>query len=431
MKVEVEKRSETVRAFHIEVPEDVVSKELEGALLNTQRRAKIPGFRPGKAPKSIIEQKFGKDIESDVVQKLIPDFYMKAVKESGLTPVEMPQIEKMEVKKGAPLAFTAVVEVKPAIEAVTWQGVEVADEKIEVSDEEIQKTLTHLQDRHSQLEAYPEDHLLEKDDFAILDYEGFEGDLPVPSSKNEGVLIQIGSGRLIPGFEDGLIGARKGDFRELKITFPEDYHAKEMASKEVDFKVKVGEIKKKVSPALDDDFAREVGNEYNSLEDLRSKVRREIQEHKTEDRQNRLREAAVGFLVDRNPVTAPQAMVERELERLLVRAINHFGKEIEHLTDDEKRQLVSEYTPIAERNVKASLLLEGVAKSEKIDVTQEEVDAEMERLAEKTHQTLDKVKQHFSSKEGTLQGLKNQIQEWKTLDLVLSKAQYKEPILQE
>ncbi|MBI5197183.1 MAG: trigger factor, partial [Nitrospirae bacterium] len=427
MKVEVEKRSETVRAFHIEVPSDVVSKEFEGVLSDTQRRAKVPGFRPGRVPRNVIEQKYGKDIESDVIQKLIPDFYMKAVKESGLTPVEMPQIEKMDLKKGAPLTFTAVVEVKPDLGKLEWEGLELSEETSDVTEEEISQTLKHLQDRFSQLEAYPEDHPVEKDDFVQMDYEGFDEEgQPLPSSKSTGVLIQIGSGRLVPGFEEGLLGGKKGEHREVHVTFPEDYHAKEMAGRKVVFKVKVGEIKNKITPELDYEFAQGVGEEYNSLDALKDKIRKELAEHKEEDQKARQREAAVSFLIEKNPVTPPQSLVAKELERLLVKALSLYGKNADKLTDDEKKQMVAEYTPVSERHVKAALLLEALAAKENVEVSDADVDAEVEKIAQKAKETPEKVKQYLVSTEGSLKGLKSQIMERKTIDRILSKAHVKE-----
>jgi trigger factor len=345
------------------------------------------------------------------------------VKESGLTPVEMPQIEKMDLKKGSPLTFTAVVEVKPDLKELHWEGMELPGETSDVTEEEVSQTLNHLQDRYSQLETYPEDHAAGQEDFVQVDYEGLDEEgKPLPASKTEGSLIQIGGGRLVPGFEEGLVGAKKGETREIPVTFPEDYHAKEMAGKRVIFKVVVHEIKKKVSPELNDEFAREVGEEYNSLDELKAKVRTELQDQKEEDRKSRRREAAVTFLIEKNPVTPPQSLVVRELERLLVKTLSLYGKNAEKLTDEEKRHLVAEYTPVAERHVKAALLLEELARRERIEISEEETHAEVERIAAKAKDTPEKVRQYLLSKEGSLKGLNSLLLERKTIDLILSKS---------
>ena len=424
MKLEVEKKSETLQGFHIEIPADVVAKEYESAFTALQRRVKIPGFRPGRVPRNLIEQRYGKEIESDVVQKLIPDYYLKAVKETGVTPVEMPRIEKMETHKGSPWTFTALVEIKPSIGKVRMEGLEIPRQKIVVTEEEVSKTLDHLQDIHSQLEASPEDHPLQKGDFVVIHYERVDGERTIPAEKPEGSLIQIGNGKNPPELDAGLTGARKGEERDIQITFPEEPQAKELSGKTVLFKVKVGEIKKKVSPALDDEFARDLG-EYESLEDLKTKVREEIRAKKEDDQLSSQRNAAIKFLIDHNPVEAPPSMVRHELEDILTRVVSNHGK-TEELTDEQRRALETTYGPVAEGHVKAALILEALEKEAGIETSDEEVDAEMEQIGKRTQQEPERVRQHFASTDGALQGLKSRLRERKTVDFVLSKAVFKE-----
>ncbi|MBI4715319.1 MAG: trigger factor [Nitrospirae bacterium] len=424
LKVNVEKKSETLRAFHVEVSPEEVVKEFEGAYSNLQRRVSVPGFRRGKVPRGLLEQRYGKEVENDVIQKLVPESYRKALKDSGCVPVEAPHIETLEIRNGAPLTFTALVEIKPEIGRVGLDGLEIVSAKPEVTDEEVMQTLAHLQDTHSQLEVHPDDHAAEKGDFLSMDYEGFLEDHPLPSSRAEGALIEIGSGRLVPGFEEGLIGTRKGEARDLRITFPEDYHAKDIAGKEVHFKIQVREIKKKVSPALDDEFARDLG-EYDSLEDLKVKVREEIRNRKEEERINGQREAALRFLVEKNPVPAPQPMVNEEIHRIFTRNFSSRGQEM-NLPEEEQRRLVEEIRPHAERNVKAALLMEFLGKAERIEPSDEEVAAELDGLAGKTRQDPEKVRDYFRSHEEALENLKGRVRERKIMAFMLSKAAIKE-----
>src|SRR6185295_16984712 len=245
MKVTVEEINPVKRALKIEVPVDVVSQAMDEAYADLKRRVKIPGFRPGKAPLNLLEQRYSQDIAADVIRQLVPDYYQRAVKEAGIAPVEPPTIENVELKKDNPLSFVATVEIKPSIEVKDYLGLSVKQVKHSVGDEEVGKALEHLQDQAAQLIAYEEDRVIADQDFVIMDFVGYREGKPLEGGKAEGHLVQIGSKNLIPGFEEQLTGHRKGEQIKVELTFPADYHQKTLAGQPVSFDVTIREVKKK------------------------------------------------------------------------------------------------------------------------------------------------------------------------------------------
>jgi len=237
VKVAVEEISSVKKSLKIEVPEEVVTKELESAYTDLNQRVRIPGFRPGKAPRSLLEQRFRSSVEEDVIRKLVPDYYQKALKETGLRPVDLPTIEKIEMKKNAPLSFTAMVEITPPISLAAVTGLKVERPKMEVTALEVEKALESLREQQAQLTACPEGHRIAEKDFVLLDFEGTMDGRPLESGSRQNQPVQIGSHTMIPGFEEQLINHLRGDRVKVQTSFPKDYPKAELAGRPVEPRV--------------------------------------------------------------------------------------------------------------------------------------------------------------------------------------------------
>ena len=410
MKVDMEEVSKTKRVFKIEVPSDVVSKEFSDAYDDLRKKVKVPGFRPGKAPLTLIERRYGKDVEADLIKRLIPDYYLKAIKESGVAPVDMPEIEDVDIKKDGPLKFTATVEIKPKIEQVVYEGIELKKEDIVVTDKDIDDRIEELRNYYAQLEVAEEGYIVAEGDYVQIDYTGFRDGKPAPGVERKGVAFQLGSSS-IPEIDKGLIGVRKGEEREIEYT-----------AQNMRLKVKVIEIKKKVLPDVTDDFAKDIG-EYNSIAELREKVSEDIREEKKEAQQAHYKDEIIRKLIEWNPVEAPSSLVEREMGRFLTRTKRYMGKKAE-LEPEEEKSLRGKYIPHAEEQIKGYLLLNTVEEREGIKATEDEVEEEIKKMAKKSKQDVSKVRKYIESAGEGLDGIKARIAEDKVIKFIMEKAKW-------
>jgi trigger factor len=418
MKVQVEEITPVKKSLKIEIPQEVVSSEFEVAYSDLKKKAKVPGFRPGKAPLSLLEKKFGPSIEEDIVRKLVPEYYQKAIKEAGLSPVEFPSIEKIELKKGAPLLFTATVEIKPTIQLSNYSGIPVPRKEIKVTDEEVEQTLKRLQDDQGRLEASPEERAIESNDYAIIDFEGSIDGKPVDQGKAEGYTLQIGSNTFPSEFESSLLGKKKGDQMEIDVPYPADYPNKEIAGKSVRFKIHVKEIKNKVLPPLDDELAKDIG--LSSLEELRGKIKNTLLEQRTAQQEHDQKNLLMKKLVEMHSFDVPESMVDRELHTMIDRLQERVQQPLDH------ESLHKEYESTAKERVKGTFLLNEIADAEKIEVSEQEIDEEINRLAQRAKVSPQEAKRAIHQQQGSLEGLKARIREEKALNRVYSLAQFED-----
>ncbi|MBI5756732.1 MAG: trigger factor [Nitrospirae bacterium] len=411
MKIDMEEVSTTKMVFKIEVPSDLVSKEFTDAYDGLRKKVRVPGFRPGKAPLNILEQRYKKDVETDIIRRLVPDYYLKAVKESGVTPVEMPVIENIDLRKGGTLTFTATVEIKPKIERVVYEGIELKKEDIAVTDDDVTAGIEGLRERYAQLEVCEEDHPIEEDDYVQIDYAGFSGGKPVKDLRREGLLLQAGSGDIAPEIAKGLSGALKGEEREIKID-----------EKGLMFKVKVTEVKRKLLPELNDDFAKDVG-ECETLTELREKVKERILEDKREEQRANYRNGIIKKLIEWNPVEPPSSLVEQEIKGLLNRTKAFMGKKGDFEPEEEKA-FREKYRSHAEEEVKGELLMTAIAGFEGITATDDDVEKEIERMAKKGQQDAVTLRRYLTSIDGGIENLKDKITRDKVVNLIMEKAKW-------
>lgn len=417
----LEEISPTKRRFKIEIPKEVVEKEISDAYSRLNRKVKVHGFRPGRIPRPILERLYGKTVEAEVVEKLIPDYYFKTVKETGLSPVENPTFEgDIEMKKGAPLTFIATVEIKPVFEVADYEGIGLEKPRVEVAEEEIERTLRNLQESHAYLEAFEEPHPLEKGDFCLI---GLEADSSIEKGKATDILIEIGSGSLLPGFDEQLIGHKKGDRVDVTLRYPQDHRKKDLAREEAFFKVDLKEIKKKVLPELDDDFAKDLG--YNSLSDLREAVKDDLEKEKKRIAERKQKELILKRLIEIHSFDIPTSMVERELAFMVLRRQREILQQGGSLEGLDEERLKTELRPIAFERIKAVLILEAIGRKEGISVSDGDLNNRIEEMASRLNQRPEDIKRFVISQEGSLDGLRNDILNEKILDFLLLKAVFK------
>mgnify|MGYP001574446491 CR=1 FL=1 len=421
MKSTIEDISTVKKKLHIQVSTDAIAQEMVKAVADVAKKAKIPGFRPGKAPRAVVERHYATEIESEVMNKLITASYLRALEEHHLSPVDVPNITNISpFDKAAPLNFTAVVEVRPNIELGVYDGIEVKEEAITVTDDEVTETLDRLREMYAQLEVV-EGRPLEKNDTAIIDFEGFREGKSIEGAKAADYMLSFGSNSLIPGFEDQLTGMNRGETREIKVTFPADYNSAELAGKDATFTVTLKEIKKKVLPELNDEFAKDVGNNA-SVAELKEGIRKDIEYRKTNDQASAQREAILSKLVDAHSFDVPAGMVERELQSMARSQATRMARRGADVNDFNFAKFQAENRGLAEKRVKGILLLDLIAEKEKIEVTDQQVNSALAVMARGSNETVDAVRKYYESLEGGLDNLRASLMREMALGILLSRA---------
>lgn len=422
MNITVEEISSIKKKIHVEIPPELVTKEVEALYREVGAKAKIKGFRPGKVPRNILERYFRDHVKTEVVQKLVQDTVPAALSEKDLHPVSAPVIEPGELESGKPFQYSLTVEVKPEIDIEGYIGLPIEGKKEETREEEVEGRLKGLQNLHAQLKTIPEPRAVQSGDHVIFDYEARMGGKPVEEGKAVDFTVEVGSGRFIPAVEDKMIGLNPEEEKEIEVSFPEDYGYRKWAGQTVCFHVHVKEIKEKILPPLDDEFARDLGN-YDSLEDLKAKLKEEIEREKALMLDRRLKDQMIDKLLDANPFDIPESMVEEQAKALVsdtkMRLATQ-GLELKNLNIPEDK-LQEDYREAARKQVRTYLILEKIAAREGITVTEEEAEERLRSLSEKTNQKFDVVKRYYEKNE-LMPELKTGILTDKTLNFLLEKA---------
>jgi len=421
MKVAVEDISPVKKKLNIEIAPDSVLKEMDKAISDVAKKAKIPGFRPGKAPKAIVEKHYGEEVRSEVMNRLISDSYLKALQEHSLNPVDVPEIDNVSsLAKGSPLTFTATVEVRPNIVLGTYDGIEVKEKDINVSDEEVNQTIDRLREMYAQLEVV-EGRPLDKNDTAIIDFEGHREGKPIDGAKASDYMLALGTNALIPGFEDQLTGMNRGETREIKVTFPADYNKKDLAGKDADFKVTLKEIKKKVLPELNDEFAKDIGGN-KSVDELREGIKKDLEARKRDELASAQREELLSKLVDAHSFDVPPGMVERELQAMARQQATRMARQGRDVKSFDIANFREENRALAEKRVRGLLILDAIAEKEKVEVAEQEISSALAMMARTSGQPVEAIKKYYASLDGGLDNLKSSLIQEKTLGLLLSRA---------
>ena len=422
MNVTVEEISSINKKINIEIPLEQVTKEIESFYQQVGKQAKIKGFRPGKIPRDILERYFKDHVKSEVIQKLIQESYPAALSEKDLHPVSPPVIDPGELESGKPFQYSATVEVKPEIKIDGYIGLNIEGKKESAKEEEVEERLKGLQNLHAQLKTVPELRPVQSGDHVIIDYEARMDNKPLEEGKAVDFTVEVGSGRFIPALEEKLVGLNLEEEKEIEVPFPEDYGYKKWAGKTVSFLVKVKEIKEKVLPPLDDEFAKDLGD-YASLEDLKAKLKEEIEKEKELILDRQLKDQMIEQLIQANSFEIPESMVVEQAKALVsdtkLRLASQ-GIALKNLNIPEEK-LQEDYREVAQKQVRTYLILEKIATQEGITVTDEEADERLQSISERTHQKFDVVKRYYE-KNGLIPELKTGILTDKTLNFLLEKA---------
>jgi trigger factor len=422
MNITVEELSSIKRKINVEIPLEQVSGEVESLYKEVGKQAKIKGFRPGKIPRDILERYFKDYVKAEAIQKLIQETYPTALSEKDLHPVSPPVIDPGELEKGKPFHYSVTIEIKPEIKMDGYIGLNLEGKKESAKDEEVEERLKGLQDLHAQLKTVPEPRAVRSGDHVLIDYTARMDDKLLEEGKATDFNVEIGAGRFIPALEEKMIGLNPEEEKEIEVPFPVDYGYKKWAGKTVSFLVKVKEVKEKVLPLLDDEFAKDLGD-YSSLEDLKAKLKEGIEKEKEMMFERQLKDQMVDQLMKANPFEVPESLVVEQAKALVsdtkMRLATQ-GIALKNLNIPEEK-LQEDYREVAQRQVRTYLILEKIAAQEGITVTDDEADERLRSISEKTHQKLDVVKRYYE-KNGLIPELKSGILTDKTLDFLLGKA---------
>ena len=429
MKAELVKKEGNKVTLKITVDSNKFEEAVNKAYNKTKGKYNIPGFRKGKAPKVVIETQYGKGVfYNDAIDMLFPEVYPEAIKELNIDPIDRPDLDIEEISKDNGLVMVVNVEVKPEFELGAYKGIEISKVDNTVSEEDVEARLNEMVNRNARLTSV-EDKALENGDTAVIDFEGFENGVAFEGGKGENYNLVIGSNTFIPGFEDQLVGKKAGEEVEVNVTFPEEYHAENLAGKPVVFKVKVNDVKVKELPELNDEFAADT-TEFNTLEELRADVRAKAEADAKEAAKNELRNRVIEKVVANTEVEVPEAMIKHEIENQMME-LNYqlqyqgFGMEqFLQMTGKTMEEFKAEFAASrreeALRNVKTSLVIEAIAKAEGVEVNEEEVNAEVQKMADAYNMTVEQVKGALRATD--LKDMEGQLKIRKTIDLLVENA---------
>lgn len=423
MKATWEKIEKNLGVLEVEVEADRVAAALDKAFNKVAKKANVPGFRKGKVPRPIFEARYGVEaLYQDAIDILLPEVYTEAVDQTDIFPVDRPEVEIDQFAKGEVFKFKAKVTVKPEVTLGEYKGVEVPVQKVEVSDEELDAELKRLQERHAELSVIDEG-AAENGDIAVIDFDGSVDGVPFEGGQAERYSLELGSGTFIPGFEEQVVGMATGDFKDVEVTFPETYHAEELAGKKAVFKVKVHEIKRKQLPELDDEFAKDV-SEFETLGEYKEDLKKQLLARKEQEAKGNKEAAVVDKVADNADVEIPQAMIDSEIQNMMRDFDNRLrnqGMNLEmflsfsgQTTADLQEQMKDD----AEKRVRNNLVLEQIAKEENIEVTEEDINKELEVMAESYKRTAEEIRDILTAN-GSLGSLREEISLRKTVDLLV------------
>ncbi|NWQ40228.1 trigger factor [Bacillus sp. EB106-08-02-XG196] len=421
MTVKWEKLEGNTGVLTVEVSAEKVNEGLTAAFNKVVKTVNVPGFRKGKMPRPMFEKRFGvESLYQDALDILLPEAYGNAIDEAGIDPIDRPDIDIEQMEKGKDLIFKATVQVKPEVTLGEYKGLEVEEFDTTVTDEDVAKELETLQSRQAEL-VVKEEGTAELGDTVVLDFEGFVDGEAFEGGKAENHSLELGSGSFIPGFEEQLVGLATGESKDVEVSFPEEYHAAELAGKPAVFKVTLHEIKGKELPALDDEFAKDVDDEVETLDALKEKIKTRLEDSKKHEAEHNLRDSLVEKAAENAQVEVPEVMVTNEVNRMLQefeQRLQMQGMNLElyfQFSGQDENALREQMKEEAVNRVRVGLTLEAIAKAENIEASDEDVNAELEKMAGMYNMTVDNIKQAL----GGLEGIKGDLQKQKAVEFLI------------
>jgi trigger factor len=430
MNVEVTELGPMKRALKIEVPAEEVTQRFSRAYTELNRQVQVPGFRPGKAPLAVLEKRYAKSVEEDVIRSLVPDYYDRAIKQEGISPVlvEIPPLERVKIKKDSPFTFTATVEIKPKFELRDYKApnpISLKPDTRTVADEQVDRALEVLREQQAKLDAAAPGTAIAEGDFAVVDLEGFLDGVPLEGTKKEGQLHKVGSKAAILGIEIDahLLGKKEGDVIDIPQPYPASHPDQRVAGKTVQFHLAVTGVKQKTLPALDDEFAKDCGP-FASLQEIKDKLRSEMEKALKKDVEESYKDTILKRLADTHHFDLPETLVERELDAIVRQKVQerHRTKATDPapaVEAEEIKKIREDHREDANRRVKIGLILEAVAEKEGLSVSQEDLNNEVSRLSTELRVPMaDLVKMIQAGGQDSIEELRARILADKALDFV-------------
>jgi trigger factor len=428
MAVNWEKQEGNEGILTFEVPAETFSKGLDQAFKKVVKQVNVPGFRKGKVPRKIFEQMFGvESLYQDAIDAVLPEAYTNAIDEAGINPVAQPEIDVEQIEAGQPVVFKANVTVKPEVKLGDYKGLEVERQETAVTDEEIEEQLNDRRQGNAEF-VIKEDEPAAEGDTVVIDFEGFTDGEPFEGGKAEGYELELGSNSFIPGFEEQLTGVKAGESKDVEVSFPEEYHAAELAGKPATFKVTVHEVKSRELPELDDEFAKEIDSEVASLDELRSKLKEQTAQEKKDASEAALRDELVEQAAKNADIEIPEVMVEGEVDRM----IQEFGQRLQQqgmtldlyyqFSGQDEAALRAQMKEDAETRVRVSLVLEAIAEAEGVTVGEEDIQEELKTMSGQFNMDTEQIKQIL----GGTEMLENDIRFKKTIEFLVENAKISE-----
>jgi trigger factor len=418
--IDANKKDGVRREISVEIPAEEVSRETETIVQKYQKVARLPGFRAGHVPASIIRQRFKEDLKSDVVEALVPRYFRKEAEKLGMIPVSQPRVTDLHIHEGEPLRFKATFEIMPEITVEGYKELRADHPEIVLKDEEIEEALNNIREQHATFTSI-EGHALADGDFAQASMDGRPKDADdqtQPVHMDE-VLIEIGGRNTVPEFTTNLRGANAGDERQFEVSYPEDTKETRLAGKTFVYTVKVKSIKQKTLPPLNDDFAKELG-EFTSLDQVRTQIRENMAAERKHTAEREAKDKLINELVKRNDFEVPESLVDRQIDLRLergLRALAAQGMKMEDMKKMDLPRLRAGQRDQAVQDVKSSLLLDRIAELEGIEVSDDELNHELETLAQQTKQSPEAVRARLTQ-DGGLDRIRNRIRNEKTLEFL-------------
>ena len=424
-----EKKEGNEGVLSVTVPAEKLDKALDQAFKKVVKQINVPGFRKGKVPRQIFEQRFGVEaLYQDAADILLPEAYGEAIDETGIKPVDQPEIDVTQIEKGSDFKFDATVVVEPEVQLGDYKGLEIEKQSTELTEEEVQESIDHQLGHLAEM-VVKEDGAVENGDTVNIDFDGYVDGEQFEGGQAEGYDLEIGSGSFIPGFEEQLVGVKTGEEKDINVTFPEEYHAEELAGKEATFKTKVNEIKYKDVPELTDEIANELDSEANTVDEYKENLRKRLTEQKETDAENNQKEEAINKAANNASIDVPDAMINTELDRM----VQEFGQRMQQqglnletyfqISGQDESQLREQMKDDAEERVKTNLTLTAIADAEDIEVSDDDIDKELEKMSEQFNISVEDIKQTL----GNTDIVKNDVRIQKVIDLLVDEAKLVEP----
>lgn len=426
MKVQIEDVSAVEKKLFFEIPQEVVSREIESTFRALNHNVKLKGFRPGKVPRPILERYYKNQVSEEVQSKLISDSYAKALDDHKLFPVSEPAVLERQFEAGKDFKYSVSIEVKPEIGVEEYKGLETEKEKVQITDAEVDARLRELQEHHAQLKPIEVKRPVQEKDFIIFDFEGSLEGKPLDGWKANDHLTEVGRKLLVADLDLHLVGLNPNEEKDIVLTLPETYGRKELAGKQIQVHVKVKEIKEKILPALDDDFAKDVGD-YGTLADLRVHTRQALESQKQAQANQAAKDKIISRLIEKNPFPVPKSLIDRQVQLIMNRAEMRLASQGVRINpqDSDRQKIRESLLPTAEKEIRGMLILEKIGDLEKISISEDELGKRLEGMAKELNQRPEALRS-FYQREDRLEDLRAQMREEKTLEFLLSQAKIRE-----